>query len=274
MTEQQTKQKYSYKEPKEALNSRINAHAQYSNFNLHEWIKEEFQIKSGDKILDLGCGNGNYTKVFWDFVQPEGRIIGLDKNEMLIEQAKSTHNDLPQTHVEFCVHNFDDPFPHLDVHFDWIFTIYSIYYTEDSLKIIDVLKRQLNSGGQLIVIGPAPNNVMDLIEFNIELTGVKPNREFSGRIERIEMEFKPLFEKIFAMDHVRYQTIDSVMQFPTAESYAEYYFSTLLWRESTEGRTEKEIEHLRNTAVDTLSRSLPAKIHKQMSCLIGEVNQR
>ena len=270
---QSFEKKFSYQEPKKALNSRIAAHAQYSNFNLHEWIKTKFKIKPGENILDLGCGNGNYTKVFWEFIKPDGHIIGLDKNENLINEAKVNYDDLPQEQVKFSAHNYDEPFLETGLQFDWIFAIYSLYYTEDSLKLVDVLKEQLKPGGKFVVIGPAPENAKDLSDFSYGLTGIKPNKEHMERIERIENEFKPLFEEIFEKDNVQYETVDSVMEFPMAESYAEYYYSTLLWRESTEGRSDEEVKSLRNNAMTKLSQSLPAKIQKQMSCLIGEVSR-
>ena len=262
---------YAYKEVKDALNSRINAHARYSNFNLHEWIRNKFKIQSGDNILDLGCGNGNYTKIFWDFNQPNGHIIGLDKNATLIEEAKTKYGDLPRERIKFLVRDYDEPFPETGMNFDWIFSVYSLYYTENSVKLIRILKEQLKNRGRFVVIGPAPENAKDLADFNYSLTGIKPKTEYIERIERIEKEFWPLFEEIFGKACVRYEAIDSVMSFPTAESYAEYYFSTLLWRESTARRTQKEIDEIKNSAINKLSESLPAKINKQMSCLIGEV---
>ena len=270
MTQAQN-QKFSYKEPKKALNSRIAAHAQYSNFNLHEWISEKFEIKPGDTILDVGCGNGNYTKVFWEKSGSNGQIIGLDKNENLIEEAKMNHSNLPNDLVKFFVHDFDEPFPELQVQFDWVFAIYSLYYTEDSLKLIEVLKSQLKEGGQFVVIGPAPENAKDLTEFSIEMTGVSPDKEHSGRIERIEKEFKPLFEQVFSQDNVEYEAVDSVMDFPTAESYAEYYFSTLLWRDSTKNLSEEEKENLKSKVIEKLQQEDSTKIRKQMSCLIGRL---
>ena len=38
--------KFSYDEPKNSLNNRINAHLSFSNFNLHEWVKTNQNILS------------------------------------------------------------------------------------------------------------------------------------------------------------------------------------------------------------------------------------
>lgn len=45
-------------------------------------------IKKGDKVLDLGCGNGRYYQYFKD---KETEYIGIDNSEKLIEIAKKKH---------------------------------------------------------------------------------------------------------------------------------------------------------------------------------------
>jgi len=266
-----TEKKYAYEEPKQALNSRINAHSKYSDFNLHAWIKNRFKIRRGERILDLGCGNGNFTLLFWEAVGPTGFVLGLDKNAQLIEEVKNKHAGILGSHVQFKVHDFDDPLPQEARDFNWVFANYSLYYTENSLKILQAVKNRLTPGGTFVVIGPGPGNAQDLSEFSHRLTGKKPNREHTERIERIAKEFRPLFEKIFGKEHVRYEEIDSVMEFPTAESYAEYYWSTLLWRESTSGRSSEEIKMLQEETLKRVSSSLPARINKQVACLTGRV---
>lgn len=53
---------FSYLEPAQALTNRIQSHAKYGTFSLHHWIDENCDTKkAGQKVLGLGCGNGNYT---------------------------------------------------------------------------------------------------------------------------------------------------------------------------------------------------------------------
>ncbi|MGD8814861.1 MAG: class I SAM-dependent methyltransferase [Anaerolineales bacterium] len=263
-----TEGKFGYEEPKNALNTRIAAHAKYSNFNLHEWMKQRFHLQPGDRILDLGCGNGNFTQLFWDFVHPSGVVIGIDKNPSLIEAARSRFADLPDDHVRFLIHDFDEPFPDLGASFDWIFAIYSIYYTADSAKILQTMRELMKPGATFVVIGPGPENVKDLTAFNTQMTGKEPDQEHAGRIERIAVEFQPLFRQIFGEAQVNYEEVDSRMEFPDAESYCDYYWSTLLWRQSIEGLSAAEVKTLKKKTVQSIT--FPARIQKQMSCLIGK----
>ena len=259
--------KFAYDEPRQALNARISAHAKYSTFNLHQWIVGRFKIRHGDRLLDLGCGNGNYTELFWDLVRPSGHIMGTDKNSILIEEARAKYAQLPKDKVIFSVHNFDEPFSNLTGHYQWVFAIYSIYYTEDSLKIVQAVKEHLASGGQFVVIGPGPQNTMDLMAFNFQLTGKRPGKEHVERIERIANEFRPLFVKLFSKKNVHYEEVDSVMEFPDYESYSEYYLSTLLWRDSIKDFSEEKIRSIKEEMKKNIF--LPAQIKKQMSCLVG-----
>ena len=68
--------------------SRIEANSKFGSFYLHEWVEKKFIINKGAKVLDLGCGDGNYTKIFQNQVKKNGLVFGLDKNLELLKTAK------------------------------------------------------------------------------------------------------------------------------------------------------------------------------------------
>lgn len=263
--------KFSYEEPRKALSLRIAAHREYSDFNLHEWIQKKFAISSGSSILDLGCGNGNFTNLFWDLVKPAGSVIGLDKNSEVIADAREIHKMLPKDRVKYYVQDFDKPFPEFGIFFKWIFSIYSLYYTEDSARILNITKSLLAPQGTYVVIGPGPKNVCDLTEFSEKLTGQKANEEHFERIKRISSEFYPLFMKIFHRENVSYEEIDTLMTFPDAKSFGEYYWSTLLWRDSVKDFSTEKIELLKGKTLKYAATQVPIQIKKQISCLVGRL---
>ncbi|MBN1849303.1 MAG: methyltransferase domain-containing protein [Deltaproteobacteria bacterium] len=259
--------KYAYEEPKQALSARIQAHQQYSNFSLHDWLKGSFELMPGHRVFDLGCGDGNYTRLFWDQIQPSGFYLGLDKNIDLINEAKNRFSDLPKDQVQFVVHDFDTPLPYGYDSFDWVFAIYSLYYAKDSLRLIYDIREKMTAKGCFVVIGPGPDNIKDLWAFNYRLIGEKGERE---RVQRIAGEFIISFEQFFPKKNIHYEEINSEMRFPTAEAFAEYYWSTLLWRESVRDKSSQEIDQYK---LETLKRAeyiMGLRIKKQISVLIGK----
>ena len=264
-----TLKQFQYDEKSTSLDQRISSHRQYSNFDLHEWIKEKFRVQPGQRILDLGCGNGNFTELFWQAVGPEGHILGCDKNETLIHQALDRHSGITSKNVRFLTHDFDSPLPG-DEQFDWIFAIYSIYYSEDSSALLEMLLERLRVDGVLVIIGPGPENILGLTEFSTRLTGEKPRLTHLERMKRISDEFQPVLKKELGDSRIEYLEVDSMLEFPDAESFANYYWATLNWRENVENFDEQTIRDLKEKTILWANQNPQIRtVQKQMSCLIG-----
>ncbi len=102
-------------------------------------------IKNGDKVLDIGCGNGRLLGLLKGI---EVEYIGIDNSEKLIETAREKH---PQE--KFLVASaLKLPFP--ENSFGKIFLIavlHNIPSEEFRLKILEEIKRVLKPGGVLIL---------------------------------------------------------------------------------------------------------------------------
>ena len=57
---------------------------------------EKANIKSGDFVLDYGCGPGSYTLAAVNVVGPSGKVIAVDLNPLAINKVKekATHKGL------------------------------------------------------------------------------------------------------------------------------------------------------------------------------------
>lgn len=51
------------------------------------WFLRSFPVGPTDRILDLGCGSGDFTRIVADLV-PEGHVVGLDAAPTMIEHAR------------------------------------------------------------------------------------------------------------------------------------------------------------------------------------------
>jgi ubiquinone/menaquinone biosynthesis C-methylase UbiE len=112
----------------------------WSEFNI---FRES--IKEGDKVLDVGCGNGRLLEILKD---KNVRYAGVDISERLIEIAQERY---PQYNF-LVADNLNLPF--LDNNFDKVFSVATLHTipSEDlRRKAVSELKRVLRPGGLLFV---------------------------------------------------------------------------------------------------------------------------
>src|SRR5688572_24047247 len=159
----------SYKEKIDKLQVRIRAHKEFANFDVSDWIEQYVRRASRRAIFDLGCGNGNHLGIYLDAVGASGRVVGLDREARLVDEARRTYPDA--RNLELIVGSMDDPLPFADGTFDLCFSNFAIYNAAEPAKTVAELKRVLVPGGQLVLIGPTRNNARELYVYNERLTG-------------------------------------------------------------------------------------------------------
>lgn len=89
-------------------------------------IASKLALNKGDKLLDVGCGNGSYLDLF------DCDVTGVDPSEELLEQYKGNHQVLLGRAEEL---------DFLDNHFDIVISITSIHNFEDIEKGLREIKR-------------------------------------------------------------------------------------------------------------------------------------
>jgi arsenite methyltransferase len=66
------------------------------------------QIKNGDTVIDLGSGAGNDAFIARKIVGADGKVIGIDFTEAMIEKARANAEKLELNNVEFRLGDIDD----------------------------------------------------------------------------------------------------------------------------------------------------------------------
>ncbi len=51
------------------------------------WFLETFPVRDGDRLLDIGCGSGDFTAIVAALV-PSGHVVGLDAQPTMVEEAE------------------------------------------------------------------------------------------------------------------------------------------------------------------------------------------
>jgi SAM-dependent methyltransferase len=51
------------------------------------WFLQSFPVRPGDRVLDLGCGSGDFTRTVADLV-PDGHVVGVDAQASMVDEAR------------------------------------------------------------------------------------------------------------------------------------------------------------------------------------------
>ena len=105
---------------------------------------QNMPISEGDRLLDLGCGNGWATRWLLERSGLGGSAIGIDVADSMLQRARSQSVEL--SNIEFVNAAFDElPWP--DHSFDHAFSMEAIYYAPDVAQALRSIARVLRPGG-------------------------------------------------------------------------------------------------------------------------------
>jgi SAM-dependent methyltransferase len=117
-----------------------------SNYN--SWIFSQFRSWLGDTVLEVGCGNGNFSEML---AQSCRKLVALDLDQGYVELTRRRLSACP--HVEVLradATRLDSPHP-----FDSIVMLDVLEHIEDDVATLKQLSKHLKPGGHLILKVPA-----------------------------------------------------------------------------------------------------------------------
>ena len=120
---------------------------------------EMLQLKAGDRILEIGMGNGFFVKLLFD-LQPDIHYTGCDFSEAMVNESKKRNADLIAQQKATFVLASAEKLPQEANSISKIFTVNTIYFWEDPTAVFSELKRVLKPAGELI-LAVRPKAVME-----------------------------------------------------------------------------------------------------------------
>ncbi|MFY1669738.1 class I SAM-dependent methyltransferase [Plantactinospora sp. WMMB334] len=110
------------------------------------------RIGSGDRILDVGCGTGETTRLAARLA-PRGRVLGVDLSALLLDHARSAAVAAGLANVEFAQGDVQvHPLPGST--FDIAISQFGVMFFADPVAAFANVRYALRSGGRLAFVCP------------------------------------------------------------------------------------------------------------------------
>lgn len=123
-----------------------------------ETLIEMADLEPGERVLDVACGTGIVARRAAPHVGSNGRVVGLDVNEGMLEVAKSTSADIEPAITWQQGDAMDLPFS--DATFDVVFCQQGLQFVDDRAAALHEMYLVLASEGRLAL------SIMRPIEYN------------------------------------------------------------------------------------------------------------
>ena len=142
-------------------------------------ILKLFPVGKGEKVLDIGCGLGHEVQELAKYVGAGGRVVGMDKSDALIAEAKRRVTDVSAP-IEFFVGDAGN-LNLADDSFDLCRAERFLIFLENPEAVIAEMVRVVRPGGSIVVFD------FDYAGFSVDV----PDQELMDRIRRIRMGSVP-----------------------------------------------------------------------------------
>lgn len=164
--------------------TRIDLHRIYSQNPIpwFQWIFEKTQIKQGERILEIGCGNGELWKVNQDMLPKGCQLILTDNSSGMLQDAKATLKKTklkPTFYCRDCQELMLEP-ESVDV----VIANHVMFYIKDQDKALSQIHDVLVPGGKFVCSTYGQNH---MYEMNAIV------KEFDERIVLSEINLSEVF---------------------------------------------------------------------------------
>jgi SAM-dependent methyltransferase len=107
-------------------------------------------LGSGDGVLDVACGTGNFTRDFARSVGPDGLVVGIDVSETMLARAAADTDATQLPQVAYVRGDAED-LPFRDDSFDAVCCFAALHLFADPFAALDSFTRVLTPGGRLAI---------------------------------------------------------------------------------------------------------------------------
>jgi SAM-dependent methyltransferase len=127
-------------------------HLLSGNGKIHSDIAmPRFEIRPGDRVLDIGCGFGETSLELGRLVGPAGEVLGLDCTEAFLEIANRERDQAAFAHVRYELGDAQ-AHPLRENYYDVAFARFGVMFFESAVRALRNSYRALRPGGKVCLI--------------------------------------------------------------------------------------------------------------------------
>ncbi len=115
-------------------------------------VVEALELQPGDRVADLGAGEGYFVPHLTEAVGADGRVYAVDVDEEVVGELAERFPP-ESTNVEAVLGKLEDPMLP-DGSIDLVLIVNTYHHIEDRPAYFRRLRRDLRSGGRVAVIDP------------------------------------------------------------------------------------------------------------------------
>ena len=218
-----------------ALENRIDANNRFGSANLTEWLVKRLRIKPGDRLLDIGCGTGTHLVAF---TEAGARSTGIDISPSSLDQAAAA--GAAENLRRMDMGRLDE----IDDRFEIITAIYSLYYSADAPRVLEMAADLLSPHGRLTIFGPYSDNGAEWFEFIGQFMALPPAVQASTTTFMFETVFRFAQERFASIECERFVNAITI---PGIDELRRYWRSNIYYDEALDPAFEDAAEaHFRH----------------------------
>ena len=150
------------------LEARIAIHEKFrtNTESFHKWVWNNLKISQPIKVLEVGCGTGQFWTENYDSLPSDSHLTLTDFSEGMIEKIKS---NVKHSNIKFEVAGIED-LPYNDNSFDLVMAHHVIYHSSDKDKAISELKRVAKPNGIISITTNSEKHMLNVytISYSID----------------------------------------------------------------------------------------------------------
>ena len=205
------------------------------------------KISANAHVLDIGCGNGAYSRNILAQV-PNGVVVGLDTSEAMLKLAEQVKKEYPQFQLQLGnVQSLGD-----SQRFDWVTSFWCLQWTKDIREAFSHMAKALKTGGQLFTLFPSGTDPFITTYYTLRDSGLYPQlQDFKppmsyDNLDNLQEKLKDLpFKKL------NIQQINTSLTLPDLSTFRNFVQGIAFYQGQM---TAHEVEILNDAMVENYDR--------------------